>query len=378
MTGWIDGQYGSKRQIIFPGLFEEAWEFDEIEEPFCLFNAIEKFKEKVFVLPSFPFQVSKKIFEQSQPYKLWLSPDEPEIYWRPFIQKTQAEIIWTREPIGDEGKSLFVHSFDKRMMFLSAARNCYFGEAGYEEIEGVKLSSLDKKTCGLIELEKPVKFAAPMFPEIAEFLGRIYPGQKTFYTGELAAIAEYISGDPKIKTGWVWTKPARMFEKWAVTIGTAIKETRGSDSESVQAVNQSLKKCYVKFFGWLGRLCDCGQCTGHGGGSKCKRRGFAAELYRPDWRGLIVSTANANLLRNVFEVFKFSKKLPVAIYHDCLMYFSDNENPVFDFQSTSLLDQNKFTLEGTIDAQLIRSAIAEGKNAGQLDSIRKAEVAKNA
>lgn len=348
LTAWNNS--GFRCAVHIPGLVEDRWQFDLIEDPYLLFNAVNLFIEKTGTKPTYPQRIAREILEKTATVPELLT-DDPENYWSVFIEKMETEFIWQRKPTGAEKKMDFVHAFDKRMMFLSAARGAMFGRGHWEIVEHLRYKDL-AGAVGLVKLKKP-KFQNAMFPEFAKYLSGLFGKETLFYTPYLDF---FDSGDwlqsIEIEKGFIWRKPERIFEKFAVTIGTAIKETR-SEEPDLAAVNSALKNVYTRFFGWLGRLEN--------------RTGFGAELFRPDWRGLIVASAGVNLLRNVFEVYKWTKKLPFAINHDCIMYFSDEQRPELEFNNTAVMDRNRFTHEWTAPAGAVLEAIDAGLNPGQIE-----------
>lgn len=356
LTGW-DGN-GFRATVHIPGLTRTGWSFDEIENPWLLFNSIEAFQEKLGVLPTFWQRSAKEIFVQTLRQRPVLCCDDPDEYWKPFIEKMESEFIWQRPLTEAENESPFVHAFDKRMMFLSAARGGMFGFGQYEEIGATNIGDIGKAV-GLVEIEKPI-WGHAFKPEFQQFLAELFSfGDDGGFimTPYLRVLEQWTLRPIKIKRGWVWNKPERIFEKFAVKLGTAIKETRDSDAILANGenreINKAFKSMYTRFFGWLGRLEG--------------RTGYGGELFRPDWRALIVAGAGANLLRNILDVFEYTGKLPFAINHDCIMYFSDSERWEMEFDKTAVADSNKFTHEWTATGDRVRAAIAEGLNPGQIE-----------
>jgi hypothetical protein len=321
-------------------MIDSAWRFDEIEDPYELMNAITLFQDKTGYAPTFPFQVSRKIFDSTQKGQFDLLTDDPDEYWQPFIENTRSEIIWLREPTEAESRGRFVYAYDKRMMFLSAARSASFGEGEYSIEENVFYDPKDKKTVGLAQIERPDFFKN----EFTDFLLSMFADDEWFNLQYLSVFQEFCKTPIKIKKLYYWNNPSKIFEKFAVTIGTAVKETRGSDVDSVRSCNMALKALYTNFFGWFGR------------GIRPIPK-YGAELFRPDWRGMIVSMAIVNLLRNILEVYRKTQKLPFAVDHDCLMYFADTD---LEFDGTCLNDPNKFSVEWTLPRAAVLNAIAAG------------------
>lgn len=379
LTAWDSN--GFRCTVHFPGLLRERWEFDRITDPYLLFNAIEVFTNKLQTAPTYPMRVAKELFTGTLgPAAPQILTDAPEKYWSVFIDKMETEFIWQRKLTAAEKKMDFVHAFDKRMMFLSAARGGMFGRGHWEIVEHCKYEDLGGAV-GIVKLKKP-KFENAMFPDFAKFLKELFGKTETFFTPYLSVFENkersWINS-LEIEKGFIWRKPERLFEKYSVKLGNAIKDTRSDSSQSrvtreeLDAANASFKQCYTQFIGWLGRTCECENCNPRINGPEtgefiaCKRQGFGAELFRPDWRGLIVAGAGANLLRNIWDVYFYTKKLPFAINHDCIMYFSDAEQWEMDFAKTPVADPLKFTHEWTAPADKVLAAIAEGLNPAQLE-----------
>ena len=132
---------------------------------------------------------------------------------------------------------------------------------------------------------------------------------------------------------------------------------------------------YVSFFGWFGRACDCSRCNTIGSDpSVCKRNGWKAELFRPDWRAAIISMAKANLLRNIRQVAQWTGGLePFAINHDCIMYFSDSEQPAHEFNGSDVMQADKFTHEWTLPAKRVLGLLKDGAGPAMIDATSKSE-----
>lgn len=359
VTGWDDN--GFRATVHFPGLIEQSWPFDSIDDPEVLFRAVLRFKGDLGIWPTYPVRSAREFAELSLPHQPPVLCDDPAEYWRPFIEKMESEFIWLREPNRTERGAKFAVAFDKRMMFLSAARSAMFGVGAPSIVENIGLSELGRSV-GLVKIRRP-KFADPLRPDLAAFFTDIFADQDIFYSSYLPVIQDLCPEPIKIIKGFVWSDPVRLFEPFAKKLGDAIKMTRPdprfdvpaemSGSEVLAAVNASYKSLYVRFFGWLGRLDN--------------RTGFAANWFRPDWRGLIVSEAGANLFRNIVTVHKQTGLLPFGINHDCLMYFADSDNWQMDFTSTPITDPNRFTCEWIAPAAKVRKMIRAGLNSGQID-----------
>lgn len=368
LTGW--NEKGFRAKINFPLIADDvpAWAFEDLRNPYELYNALDLFRDRFAMLGqkiTFPQETARAIFEGSASRKFPKLSEHPATFWKPFRQAPPKELIWIRELTKAERSKPFVHAFDKRMMFLAAARNAHFGEFEYTEVEKPKLADIPKNAAGIVE-------ATIINGDY--LLTDLYGDKGWFWLPTLRVLVE-AGATVRIKRGFLWTETHRLFEKFAVRVGDAIKEFRAKDLPEFKAANAACKSAYVKFFGWLGRVCDCNYCAELSPEMNgCKISGWGSELYRPDWRGQIITTAYANLLRNVLEVRKKWGGLePFAINHDCVMYFSDHRNPLGDFAGSPLLDENKFTHEWTLPGDVVRESIAAGGGPYTLDALGKSE-----
>ncbi len=365
VTGW--DEFGFRATVHFPGLIDESWPFDSIREPQVLFDAVKRFRDDLGIWPTYAVRSAREFAETVLKDRPQLLTDDPAEYWRPFINKMESEFIWVREPNRSERSAKFAVAFDKRMMFLAAARSAMFGVGAPEVVENISLQDLGRSV-GLVKI-RPPKFSDPLRPDLTAFFTDLFQDQSIFYTSYLPVIQDLMPEPIKIEKAFIWRDPVRLFEPFAKKLGDAIKMTRPdnrfdvpaemSGRASLAAVNSSYKWLYVRFIGWLGRVKG--------------RTGFAAEWFRPDWRGLIVSEAGANLLRNVVTVHKGTGLLPFGINHDCLMYFSESDNWEMDFVNTPVVDPNRFTHEWTAPAAKVRKLIKSGHNSGQIDGAFKYE-----
>lgn len=359
LTAWDSS--GFRCSVTFPGLTGEKWEFDRIDNPYVLYQSVAAFSDTFGVQPTYPQRAAREIFLKTLPYEPDLLTDDPDNYWKVFADKMESEFIWLGKLTKKDRQFKYVHAFDKRMMFLSAARGAMFGMGHCEEISNIKWADISNAV-GLVKLKKH-KFENNLDKSIPGFFKELFGKGDIFYTPYLSVFQgkhESFVNDLEIEKGFIWRTNFRLFEKFGKGIGDVIKSTRpennpGGVVEPEQAViGKAAKNLYTRFFGWLGRLEN--------------RTGFAANLYRPDWRGLIVSSAGANLLRNILNVYRMSGKLPIGINHDALLYLSDHEDPFHEFHGSDLFDKNKFTHEWTADAAAVFELIDAGKNATQICS----------
>lgn len=364
LTAWDESGY--RVAINFPGMIEESWEFDRVEDPYTLFLAVREFTETLDTDPTYPQRAAREVFEKSIKINIPLLTDEPDSFWQVFSDKMETEFIWLHKLTKADRKFKYVHAFDKRMMFLSAARGAMFGLTYPEEVQNISYSDI-KDAVGLVKLKKH-KFENSLNKSIPGFFKELFGNEQYFYTPYLSVFQgkfESYVNDLTIEKGFIWRNPIRLFEKFSKQLGDAVKATRrdafpgGVQLPEHAIVNSAYKHLYTRFFGWLGRI------------DSAKRVGYKAELFRPDWRGLIVSSAGANLLRNIIAVHRDTQTLPIGINHDALLYLSDEPDAKLAFLGTDLTDRNKFTHEWTANAAEVFELIDAGKNVTQICSYYK-------
>jgi hypothetical protein len=343
ITGWVEAVRDSKVQINFCGLREDRWAFDSQAEPETLFEAIEIFRKHTGLLPTFPQEIGRLMFERTNSFELQdLAKDHfktPEIFWKPFLENTAAALRYIRPISAAEKKRKFVHSFDKRRAYLDAMNAAYFGIGAYEIIEDLDFAALPKTAVGFCEVE-PFKLELPEFPEFAKWIRKILTGER-FTMAYLRLLAE-LGAEIRIKRGYVWREPRRIFEAWSKPITAGYAQTLGATDPAEQMAHQAFKHLYTRFYGWL-------RSSNHA-------TGWGAKYYRPDWFNEITALAGANLLRNVFKAYKASGLLPVEIDTDQITYFSDKEAPA-EFADTRFLHPNVFAYKGTFPAKEIRKLL---------------------
>lgn len=339
---WEDGVYKSTVQIIFCGLDREEWEFDKITDPIVLFNAIECFVEKIGVLPSFPIRTTQKLFEKTVKREIPVLSENPIEYFEPFLERRDDTLIFLRDLEATERRAEKLFAFDKRSMFLNVCSSLEFGENEYLKIDG--LPEYEKIFETISFSSNPVKLPTGLFEvESIRFPKKINQAfwfsyfapviANRFYYNSLIDLFLEAGAEIKIKSGYVWTETHRTFERLYKVVSTAKKETTGSEMLSVQAANGAIKSLYTDFFGFLRKRENAGS-------------DYAKKWFRPDWRGLIISQAVADLLRNAWSVQQKTGKKPFAVLHDCLMYAGNDRA---EFAGTVLEDSNRFSFEWELD-----------------------------
>lgn len=302
--------------MVFPGLTSEVWPFDSDLSAWALFNGVSEFVEHIGVLPSYPVRTARTLFEKTDSKLVPMTADN-EKFWEPFSEP-ETDFIWCRKALKAERSRKLVAAFDKRSMYLSAMSEKMFSYHGFVITEPGELHAA--------RILPGVYDCKISFPR-GFFLRQLFPASGLYYSNTIRFLIE--SGCT-VTSGraWVFNHPERIFSEFYKTVSTAKKKTSGSDSESTRAANGAIKSCYTQFIGWLRSVKHA--------------EGWAGLYYRPDFHGLIVSLANANLLRNVREVERLTGMRPFGFHHDTVYYFCDD---LENFNGTPMADNTRFSFE---------------------------------
>lgn len=346
VVGWKNNQ---RVMICFPGLDSELWDFDRCENPNRLFNAIDEFINRVGVAPSYPNQVARLIFEKRKSQLQTLSSD-PKEYWKDFASTREKAFSFLRKPYKRELKKKFVFAFDKNAMFLSPMSEKMFSEQTFQTFEKIKIDKASDIKPGIYDCE--IKYPKGLF------LSKLLQTKGLFYSNYLKLLFEN-NCEIKINKCFIWEKPERLFEKFYKTVSTVKKDTQNSEIENLQIVNNSIKAVYTNFIGWLR--------------SPRNANGYSSDYYRPDFHGLIVSLANANLLRNILTVQKKTKLVPFGINFDTVLYFADSFE---EFKGTPLLNENVYSFEWKMEASKAFELIEANEKVGTICKVGELNEAK--
>lgn len=351
-TVWKDGDYNSHVQIIFCGLIDERWSFDRVENPYELFNAIEIFVEKIGVLPSFPIRTARKLFDATVKRKVQ-NPDTNLIkYYEPFVSAPDRVPLFLRDlDLTEINTGKYIHAFDKRSMFLNACSSLQFGECEYEEIDNIDYSELSESV-GLFDVQFIFKKGLSK-----PFFSKTLPESGYFYSPLLKFLSEFTSGI-KIKKGFIFPQTKKTFDGFYKKISLGKKETSDSADAAVKTANGAIKSLYTEFFGFLRKPENADN--------------FARDFYRPDWRGMVISQAVANLYRNAHEVEQRIFAKPFGANRDCLLYISDKADWREFAEGTCLADVNRFSHEYTLETEKVFDELGKPKmTLVEIDSLGK-------
>lgn len=307
-------------------MVDNRWGFDKNIDAYSLFMAIDIFVREIGVLPSFPIRTSSKLLDKS--HKLELISENPKEYFEPFEMGVSA-LHFTRnlEMFERHGKKIFV--FDKRQMFLSAMSSLELPVSNYEIVENIKGNSIGTFYFGLCEIEEII------FPNNKKPFWFDYIGAETFlYSPIVSLISQF--AEVKIKKAWLWKKGngKQIFNQFYKTVSKAKQATEENKKEIEYSIaNAAIKSLYTEFVGYLRK-------------DENAESNFAKKYYRPDIRGLIVSNAIANFIRNIISVYDKTGLKPFGISHDAAFYLA---NDLKEFEGTCLTDEKKFSFEYSIN-----------------------------
>lgn len=340
LTAWDNT--GHRCQLIFPGLTKNGWSFDADLDPFELFNAIDLFVEHIGVLPSYPIRTARTLFDKVGPELIPMGGTNSEnvlAYYEPFLEP-ESDFLFLRPEYKAERSRPLAVAFDKRSMYLSALSEKMFSIYDYQET-----GPLDPKGPG--DVWPGVYDCRVTFPN-GSFLKKLIRPRGHYYSNFIKLFLE-LGARVEIINGWGWPphRTERVFGQFYKTVSAAKKATEGGELASELTANKAVKRLYTDFVGWLRSIKHA--------------EGWASAYYRPDYQGLIVSLANANLLRNILETEKKTGLRPLGIYHDELIYLVNDPS---DLAGTPITDPARYSFEWECPADLVRAVIKDGGTIG--------------
>lgn len=248
------------------------------------------------------------------------------------------QIGWLRLLTADElARGLYVHGYDKNGMFLAACSSLRvgMGTPDYLDTPDALAPAVRALTSPARPIRRPAGYwrARVTFPGGAPAAGLLLhpcytgPAQpdpaaapQWYHTATLALAVE-LGAQLDIDAAYIWGELHEPLEPWyqhlraaRATLAQAMgREDAGSPAAALALA--AVKATYTQGLGWLD--------------PKWLRESDDVQpLYRPDWRHAAIATANANLWRNLAQVYSTESRAPFAILTDAAYYVSDNPDPL--------------------------------------------------
>jgi hypothetical protein len=240
---------------------------------------------------------------------------------------TEMDYEWQRLPEPDELDCKYAQIFDLNGQYLAAASSVRLGIGDPAHVKAP--GSFDPAIPGY-HLVEPGPRGDRLLPDLFDPIGR-GDRHRVWATTPTLVVAAGLGYELTPIESWLWPDTApvedgkahdarpgsRYLEPWYRLLRDARQRLMAAEAAGdadAAAVLEIVKGCYSK---GVGRL----------------NAGTAAEkspLWRPDWRHHIIATARANLTRKLHKVADLTGRRPLAIWHDAVVYASNEPDPAKD------------------------------------------------
>lgn len=291
-------------QILLPGCDKEfaKWPLNQVTEPREFARVVQTLNETLGVRVSIPSRTGKDLIKQTTP-RAFLKDAGDDL--KIFRKKNELDFVYKREALTDaERAAAFVHKVDKRAQYLA----CCSIPLGAGEPERVAEYSPRLPGLWRVRFTEPLD-SLPLFRVMPGFVDQNFQRSEFVYSPLLAWLAKE-GARFEVVEGWVWRESHKPLDNFYRTIKAGLTALESQSETSSVIALSCLKSVYTQSIGILARS----------SGS------FDSNLFRPDWRNIIISESKARLLANIKSAYTSAGVLPAAIRVDALFYFSDERN----------------------------------------------------
>ncbi|OKH84291.1 hypothetical protein EB73_32110 [Mycobacterium sp. SWH-M3] len=238
-------------------------------------------------------------------------------------------MMWIRPFTAEERRHKYIHGYDLRANYLTAAGKAIVGMGAPEHHpDGI---DFNPKTYGLWRISRSDQFypgfietrgGHTMLPDIMELAGRGDYDTGWYPTIVLKYLAAELEYDVQVQEAYTWSVSRRLLEAWAKHVNSSRQSVlEHLDQHPADTNGRALRKGNKAIYtGFIGRLAY---------GGDCDDRGVPlTPWHRPDWRWDIQAEANVDLHRKIRRIAETTGRYPVAVLTDELLYTSDDPNPV--------------------------------------------------
>lgn len=233
------------------------------------------------------------------------------------------DFAWIRLLTAGERAQGYVHAFDRNAMYLAACNElvCGFGEAEHIEAPAGGFIPFDASLPGYwlasIEGGRDPLLPDPFYPGGRRPAGAD-PAALRWYLTPTLVLAGELGARVTIREAYVWREHHRPFEPWYKRLrdaraGLIAQANASAHPAPATLALAAVKNTYTKGIGWL---------DGEWGRRRRAEGGAPEDLYRPDWRHLIMAKAEANAYRMLAKIAA-GGRYPFAADYDCFYFTSD-------------------------------------------------------
>lgn len=261
-----------------------------------------------------------------------LTPTEIVMPPEPFANPRRmaaGTMMWIRPFTAEERQHTYIHGYDLRANYLTAAGKAVVGMGAPEHHpDGI---AFNPKTYGLWRISRSDQFypgfietrgGHTMLPNIMELAGRGDHDTGWYPTIVLKYLAAELEYDIEVQEAYTWPTSRRLLEAWAKHVNLSRQAVlEHLDQHPADTNGRALRKANKAIYtGFIGRLAFGGDCDDAGTP--------LTPWHRPDWRWDIQAEANVDLHRKIRRIADITGRYPVAVLTDELLYTSDDPNPV--------------------------------------------------
>lgn len=261
-----------------------------------------------------------------------LTPTEIVMPPEPFANPRRmaaGTMMWIRPFSAEERRHKYIHGYDLRANYLTAAGKAIVGMGAPEHHpEGIEFNP---KTSGMWRISRSDQFypgfietrgGHTMLPNIMELAGRGDNDTGWYPTVVLKYLTAELDFEVDVQEAYTWGTSRRLLESWAKHVNLSRQAVlEHLDKHPADINGRALRKANKAIYtGFIGRLAYGGDCN--------ERGEPLTPWHRPDWRWDIQAEANVDLHRKIRRIADATGRYPVAVLTDELLYTSDDPNPI--------------------------------------------------
>lgn len=338
----------------------ESWfgfKFELDWKPAELAEGIQRFEEKFRIgIRGFSTTAGNNLLKQirnridrNQKINIFVQPS----HLKPFEDDHTSNLAWSRKLTPADSGKKYLHVFDKQAHFLTAAEEVHVGIGDADHVHNPEF---DKAKPGLwccsFDGEWSKSYLDPR---------NIKKDHSWYYTPTVSLMIS-LGFTPTISEAHIFENKAKVFDKWAKELKEIAKPKANTREDKL--FRTMAKSVAVRSIGNLANTDN-------------RSKEDLSWAYRPDWRGMIISTAVAKLYYGIAKIEKLSEQQPVAITVDSLYYLSDEPDarkalPCL-FTDLNLVNGYRYEVTYDISAPINRDKFGYSGFAGNIKNAPKVE-----
>lgn len=262
-----------------------------------------------------------------------LTPTElvrpPEPFLKTPGRLAAGAMVAVRSLTADEQRHRFIHGYDLRANYLTAAQKARLGMGVPEHHrEGIPF---DPKLVGLWRVSVgPQHYPGyldrgdghVLLPSIMQLARGRDATSGWFTTPTLKYVADELDWPIEVQEAYTWSTSRRLLETWAKHVNSARVNIVEHLAENPTDINALAAKGAIKavYTGFVGRL--------NYSAERDEKGNALSPWHRPDWRAIVQAEANVDLHRKIRKIAETTGRYPVGVIIDEVIYTSDEPDPI--------------------------------------------------